>query len=115
MFQDFCDTIEKFGIKSNVYAEANLSEVVAYNVTEEFCLVFLDGDHSYEAVKADIQAWGPLVEEGGILCGHDWDEHGASWPGVHKAVVELLGWPSFNQHIWAFRKVNGEFKAEITW
>lgn len=50
-----------------------------------FDLVFLDADHSYHAVKADILAWRPLVKRGGILCGHD-----ISWPGVRWAVEELI-------------------------
>lgn len=48
-------------------------------------LVFLDADHSYEAVAADIQAWAPLVKPGGILCGHD-----INWPGVSRAVREAF-------------------------
>ncbi len=35
-------------------------------------LVFIDADHSYEAVKADIAAWGPKVKPGGVLGGHDY-------------------------------------------
>jgi hypothetical protein len=34
-------------------------------------LVFIDGDHSYEAVREDIGLWSPKVRRGGILCGHD--------------------------------------------
>lgn len=35
--------------------------------------VFIDGDHSYEAVRADIEAWLPKVKPRGILSGHDYD------------------------------------------
>ena len=109
MYEDFVSTMDLCGIQNQVFVETGLSEIVAYNIHDEFDLVFVDGNHDYEPVKADIDAWGPLIKEGGILCGHDWDEKGASWPGVHKAVVEKLGWPWYNDHIWAFRKVNGEF------
>ena len=36
--------------------------------------VFIDGDHSYAAAKADIEAWAPKVKAGGILCGHDYTD-----------------------------------------
>jgi predicted O-methyltransferase YrrM len=34
-------------------------------------LVFIDADHSYEAVLEDIVLWRAKVRRGGILCGHD--------------------------------------------
>ncbi len=34
--------------------------------------VFIDADHSYEAVKADIAAWAPKVRHMGIVAGHDY-------------------------------------------
>lgn len=47
-----------------------------------FSLVFIDAEHTNEAVTEDINLWLPLVERGGILCGHDY----GSFPGVTTAV-----------------------------
>lgn len=48
--------------------------------------VMLDGDHSYEAVRADIDAWTPKMKAHGILSGDDY-----TWPGVKQAVDETFG------------------------
>ena len=55
--------------------------------------VFIDGDHRYEAVLADLRAWWPKVGGRGVLVG---DDH--LWPGVARAVNEFfnaLGHPYF--------------------
>jgi hypothetical protein len=39
---------------------------------ESFDFVYIDADHSYKAVKEDIQAWLPKVKADGILAGHDY-------------------------------------------
>ena len=49
-------------------------------------LVFLDADHSYEAVKRDIK-WA-LQRKTKIICGHDYSHE---WPGVMRAVNEEFG------------------------
>lgn len=48
---------------------------------------FIDADHRYPAVHADILAYLPLMRPGGILAGHDYSER---FPGVQQAVDELL-------------------------
>lgn len=37
--------------------------------------LFIDGDHSYEGVKADYERYSPLVSKGGIIAFHDICEH----------------------------------------
>lgn len=48
-------------------------------------VVWLDADHSYESVKADIAAWWPKVKIGGYLGGDDW-----AFRGVRMAVSEAF-------------------------
>lgn len=50
-------------------------------------LVFIDGDHCYEAVKHDIHNWKKKIHPGGILAGHDYS---SQFPGVVQAVDECL-------------------------
>jgi predicted O-methyltransferase YrrM len=52
-------------------------------------VIFVDGGHSYEVVKADILAWLPKMKKGGIMAGHDYN----AWQGVNKAVTEIFGTP----------------------
>ena len=52
-----------------------------------FNAIFIDADHDYDNVKADILAWRPLLSEGGILAGHDYQP---AFPGVIAAVKELI-------------------------
>lgn len=52
----------------------------------DFC--FIDADHRYDAVRADILAYLPLMKAGGVIAGHDFNP--ATWPGVVQAVTELL-------------------------
>jgi hypothetical protein len=52
-------------------------------------VIFVDGGHSYEVVKADILAWLPKMKPNGIMAGHDYN----AWEGVNKAVTEIFGTP----------------------
>lgn len=47
--------------------------------------IYLDGDHSYDMLDAEIRLYEPVVAGGGILGGHDYS---TAYPGVMKAVDE---------------------------
>ncbi len=59
--------------------------------------LFVDGAHDYPNVKADLDAFAPLVTAGGIVSGHDFD---GFWPGVVKAVTEKYGQPKTRETVW---------------
>jgi|GEM_PF-751501 beta-1,4-mannosyl-glycoprotein beta-1,4-N-acetylglucosaminyltransferase len=47
-------------------------------------MIFIDADHTYEGVCADIDAWSRLVGDDTLFCGHDL----GAWEGVQRAVEE---------------------------
>ena len=54
-------------------------------------VLFIDGDHNYESVKHDAEAWPRHVKPGGWLGFHDC--HEKLWPEVCRAVHEVMGPP----------------------
>ena len=58
--------------------------------SETYDFIYIDGLHSYEGVKDDIDNYLSLVKPGGYIGGHD---YGGTWVGVKKAVNEKFGKP----------------------
>ena len=52
-----------------------------------FDFIYLDGDHSYEAVKMDLNHWHPKLKKYGVMCGDDFGH--ISGRGVIEAVQEF--------------------------
>ncbi len=51
--------------------EGNSTEIYKHLGAWKFDLIYIDGGHSYEVVKSDIENYWPLLRSGGILCGDD--------------------------------------------
>lgn len=63
--------------------------------------VFLDGDHTYDRVRAEIRAYREFVKPGGVLSGHDyWNPN---HPGVTQAVDEAFSGVNRYESIWWVR------------
>jgi len=56
------------------------------DIPEKIDFIYIDGNHSYDFVKQDIDLFFNKVKDGGVIGGHDYDE---SFPGVIKAAKEF--------------------------
>jgi predicted O-methyltransferase YrrM len=73
-------------LKTTSYKAANgVFPDVGAMCEKRFDIAFIDAAHDYESVKKDIRLWWPLIREGGMLVGHDWNH---KWPGVERAVAD---------------------------
>ena len=71
----------------------------AVNEIPKLDFIYIDGDHTYESVKKDLENYYPLVNKEGIIGGHDFWAHDI---GVVKAVLEFA------------KKHKLEFHGELT-
>jgi len=49
-------------------------------------MLWIDGDHSYQGVRTDLELWAPLVRPGGLIAGHDYGH----LESVRRAWDELI-------------------------
>ncbi|MFO1077558.1 MAG: class I SAM-dependent methyltransferase [Planctomycetota bacterium] len=93
----FEHNITSAGVRGLVDIRAGLSHDHAAAFQDPIDLLFLDGDHSYDAIRRDYLDWGPKVRRGGYLCLHDvvHQEH----DGPRRVVEELVkADPSWTDH-----------------
>ncbi len=86
--EGFRTVTQLFAHDPDVQILRRTSKEAAKIIPDDLDLVFIDGDHSYESVKEDIDLWSKKVRPGKILSGHDYDE--AKFPQVVKAVNESI-------------------------
>jgi cephalosporin hydroxylase len=65
-------------------------------------MIYLDADHSYEAVLADIKAWLPKLKVGRYFCGHDYQP---GFEGCMRAVNKCFCRPDkvYSDNSWSVR------------
>jgi predicted O-methyltransferase YrrM len=80
-----------------------LSNEAILQFNDESCdVVFIDMEHTYNAVKKDIELWLPKVKSGGYIAGHDYCK---GWEGVMRAVDEKFRDKiTVDQNCWIYRK-----------
>lgn len=85
------DTLVNAGIDMSRHQQIyNDSKLVGKKRSIKADMVFIDGDHTYQGCRGDIEAWTPRIKPGGVLAIHDYEPVPIAWPGVYQAVNELL-------------------------
>jgi len=68
----------------------------SYNVIDKFendsiDFIYIDGSHSEENVRRDLELYLPKLKKNGIIAGHDYLE--LVWPDLVKVVTDIVGKP----------------------
>lgn len=93
-------TEEKITRNLSQYESFNLVKDFSYNVARNwehpFDFIFIDGDHTYNAVKRDFEDWYHLIDSGGHIALHDSAKTASvdtgdfdGWPGCIQLAQEL--------------------------
>ena len=95
--QNYQETIERMAKYPGRYQIVRgFSAKVGIEFTKQntvFDFVYMDGNHSYESTRIDLETWYPLVRDGGLMSGHDYldaDNACGSRFGVKSAVDEFI-------------------------
>jgi hypothetical protein len=86
---------EKYKECDNVFVKKGKSEVVFEEYSDDyFDIIYIDGDHSYEGVKKDLESALKKIKNGGYICGHDYETNSFKTQfkyefGVKQAVDEF--------------------------
>jgi predicted O-methyltransferase YrrM len=84
--QRFRQVSEKFSSRSNVEIVRAYSHLAAFSVPDDSVdFIYVDGDHSHDAVAIDLKCWFPKLKRRGIMAGHDYYDG----CGVKSAVDEF--------------------------
>lgn len=79
--------LESRGVAHRVDIRVAYSHDVAPGFTEHIGLLWIDGDHGYDAVRRDFEDWFPRLAEGGYVAFHDTVNQ---WYGPTRLAAELL-------------------------
>lgn len=87
-FDAFKENIRRCGVEDVVHPLVMTSQEAARQFDRPIGLLFIDGLHDYESVKADLESWFPHLAEGARVAFHD--SVGGAWMGPTEVVDEFI-------------------------
>jgi MMP 1-O-methyltransferase len=85
---EFLENLARNGLADVVEPLVMTSEAAAAHLAGPVELLFIDGDHSYEAVRRDAELWLPRLVLGGIVMFHDVAT--AAYSGPRRIVRQMV-------------------------
>jgi hypothetical protein len=117
VFEDCKRRLERFGERAEMLRLSSFRAAAQF-ANESLDFIYIDGDHSFEAVSIDLAIWYPKLKHGGFFSGHDYllgtkgrsaakrIRHGNKWVGSKRYQVK--------EAVDAFAFANGIWKVELT-
>jgi hypothetical protein len=85
-FDEFKANIKRAGVEDHVVPLVKMSTEAARDFNLPVSLLFIDGAHDFDSVKADFDAWFPKLINGGVVAFHDT----TGWEGPRRLVRTAL-------------------------
>ena len=92
LLYQFYRNLQFYGLQDYVKPLVSESTKPAHNWQKPIRLLFIDGDHSYDATRRDFENWAIHVPDYGYIVFHD---VGPSWPGVTKFFNQIINSNSY--------------------
>jgi cephalosporin hydroxylase len=106
LFQSFAPRVRV--VTGDSHSEEIKAQVAGILKDEKLDFLFIDGDHSYEGVKADWDMYREFVRKGGIVAFHDINQ--GEWMNVRGCQVGRL-WAELHAEKWTTQ----EFNKKLHW
>lgn len=100
-WQEFLDNTRRFSafiVPVRGFSTEVIEQVA--NLTSEIDLLFIDGDHSYDGVKADWECYKALLRAGSTVIFHDYGWAEGVKRVVHDDVRPLVRWEDRLPNMW---------------
>jgi hypothetical protein len=113
------EVYEEFQRRSRTFIEAGLivplrgasADIAKLFAPNSVSAVYIDGEHTKEAVLSDLESWYPKVYTNGIIAGHDWNYTGVQ-EAVHFFIEKLLFSSSFLYTTERIRRIQGQINVD---